>query len=274
MNTEEIPILRVMPDGTVEEGERRCLREHLLEVLVNEQLMYRLVCTAQYIKELVYGRLFTDRIIDRPEDVKLFFTCREQYTATILLDPEIVMEEAVDTELSCCSTNRRFWDFAGKRRLEPIPEHKVDPEKIFALIRLFQEDGGLHGITSAVHKCILLYPGGKGDDKTFFCEDIGRHNALDKAIGYALLRGIPLKECYLFTSGRVPVDMVEKVVAAGIPVLASKSLPTVDSVRMAGEYGLTLACCAWPDSFEFCGNSHNAGDQRKVGRSMLIMPER
>ena len=56
----------------------------------------------------------------------------------------------------------------------------------------------------------------------FKAEDIGRHNAVDKAVGYAVLNDIPLSGCMIFTSGRVPVDMVEKVIVAGIPVLVSK----------------------------------------------------
>ena len=56
-------------------------------------------------------------------------------------------------------------------------------------------------------------------------EDIGRHNALDKCIGYALLEQLELSECILFTTTS-PTDMVQKVIAAGIPVLASKAVPT------------------------------------------------
>ena len=73
---------------------------------------------------------------------------------------------------------------------------------------------------------------------------------MDKAVGYALLNGIPLSECMVFTSGRVPVDMVEKVIAAGIPVLVSKSVPTAESVELAKKYNLTLICKAWPDRCE------------------------
>ena len=54
----------------------------------------------------------------------------------------------------------------------------------------------------------------------------------------------------LFTSGRVPVDMVQKVISAGIPVLVSKSVPTAESVELAREYGLNLVCRAWPDKCE------------------------
>ncbi len=81
-------------------------------------------------------------------------------------------------------------------------------------------------------------------------EDIGRHNAMDKAIGYAVRERLDRAGCMLFTTGRVPVDMVRKSVAAGIPVLVSKSVPTGEAVEMAREYGLRLICRAWPDSFE------------------------
>ena len=62
----------------------------------------------------------------------------------------------------------------------------------------------------------------------------------DKAVGCALTEGVPLAECVLFTSGRVPVDMVRKAIRAGVPALVSKSMPTVQSLELAEEYGLKL----------------------------------
>ncbi len=56
----------------------------------------------------------------------------------------------------------------------------------------------------------------------------------------ALAEGVPLAECVLFTSGRVPVDMVRKAIRAGVPALVSKSMPTVQSLELAEEYGLKL----------------------------------
>lgn len=79
---------------------------------------------------------------------------------------------------------------------------------------------------------------------------MGRHNALDKGVGFALLRGIPLAECVAYTSGRAPLDMAEKAVAAGIPVLVSKATPTAECVAFAEKYGLTLLCRAWTDRYE------------------------
>lgn len=59
-------------------------------------------------------------------------------------------------------------------------------------------------------------------------------------MGCALTEGVPLAECVLFTSGRVPVDMVRKAIRAGVPALVSKSMPTVQSLELAEEYGLKL----------------------------------
>ena len=99
-------------------------------------------------------------------------------------------------------------------------------------------------MTQCTHICIL----GRRGEILFVSEDIGRHNALDKAIGHAVLSDIPLDECMLFTSGRVPLDMVEKVIMAGVPVLVSKAVPTSEAVSLARKSGLTLICRAWPDS--------------------------
>lgn len=96
----------------------------------------------------------------------------------------------------------------------------------------------LYRATRAVHSCFVLRQG----TILFACEDIGRHNALDKAVGEMLLQDVPLAECVLYTSGRVPVDMVRKAIRAGVPALVSKSMPTVQSLELAQEYGLQLVC--------------------------------
>ncbi|MBO5574418.1 MAG: formate dehydrogenase accessory sulfurtransferase FdhD, partial [Clostridium sp.] len=70
------------------------------------------------------------------------------------------------------------------------------------------------------------------------------------AIGYALLNRICMEECILFTSGRVPKDMVEKTVRAGIPVLVSKSVATKEAADYALACGLQLIWRAWPDRYE------------------------
>ena len=57
-----------------------------------------------------------------------------------------------------------------------------------------------------------------------------------------LLAGVPLSECVLYTSGRVPMDMVRKAIRAGVPALVSKTMPTVQSLELAAEYGLQFVC--------------------------------
>lgn len=81
------------------------------------------------------------------------------------------------------------------------------------------------------------------------CEDIGRHNALDKAIGTALVQDIDLRGCLAFTSGRVPTDMAVKAVRAGIPVLATCKVATDKAFELADEYGLALVTKAGRRSF-------------------------
>lgn len=233
-------------DGTSVTGERTLLYEHQLKIIVNEQPLFSLVCTRSSLRELIAGRLLTEGIISNREDIRLLNLCREELRAQVFLRETVQWELPKNSEPSCCTDNRKFAARKDEKSLKKLPPAKWSADWIFALADKFAQGTQIHKQTQGTHSCFLA----KGADLLFSCEDIGRHNAVDKAAGYALLHDIPREECILYTSGRVPVDMVRKVIAAGIPVLVSKSVPTVESVKLADEYGLTLICRAYPDQFE------------------------
>jgi FdhD protein len=120
----------------------------------------------------------------------------------------------------------------------PNPEFRLDPEvlcslpdKLRAAQTIFGRTGGLHaaGLFSAEGKPLAVR------------EDVGRHNAVDKVVGWALLeKRLPLSHCVLMLSGRGGFEIIQKALVAGVPLVASVSAPSGLAVQLARQLGLTL----------------------------------
>lgn len=119
----------------------------------------------------------------------------------------------------------------------PDANSRFDAEMLCRLPEKLRETQAIFGRTGGLHAAALFRDG----ELVILREDIGRHNAVDKVIGWALLQGkVPLAGHALLVSGRGGFEIVQKALAAGIPLVASVSAPSSLAVRLARELGLTL----------------------------------
>lgn len=237
--TEESRYFFAERNGKQEEEQGQVLLEHLLEVYVNKVLTMKLICIPQFLPELVLGRLFTGGIIRSIEEVDSVYIGESGNRAKVLLNHLNKQTEKgyVETITTCGTGNRILNEcFVGHPYMTAVQPIPWKSSWIFHLADEFEKDTPLHRMTMATHSCYLA----RGEQILFSCEDIGRHNAMDKSIGYALRCGIDLSGCILYTSGRIPTDMAEKAVRVGVPILAGKAAVTAQAISLANTYGLTL----------------------------------
>ena len=108
--------------------------------------------------------------------------------------------------------------------------------RLFELVRAFLTGSEEHKRTGGVHSAALAIDAGIVVSR----DDIGRHNAVDKVVGWALKNGVALTDMLLLTSGRISSEIIGKVLRCRIPVIVSPGAPTNQAVRLARESNLTL----------------------------------
>lgn len=120
-----------------------------------------------------------------------------------------------------------------------LPEGCVFPiEAVFSAVDRLHDLSNTWKKTGGTHSALILSNNG---DLVAYAEDMGRHTAIDKAIGKALLKGVSLSDCSLTCSGRLPAGMIRKAYRVGIPLIISNNAPFSSGIDMANKLNITVA---------------------------------
>jgi FdhD protein len=189
---------------------------------LNNAPLLTMVASDDHLRELGAGFIICSGISDRIDSVTVCDT-------DIFVDAPVTGEYQVTLESSGGCSNR----------VPPRPVHsnqRVTPEKVLAVRGAIDSDAWLK--TGALHASVLFYNG----EMAIRCEDIGRHNTVDKVVGHAILNKLSLSHCIIGCTGRQPSGMVGKVANAGIPIIISRAASTDQGIATADAAGITLIC--------------------------------
>lgn len=226
-------------------GNRDRLRDTIavetpLTVFVNESEIVTLLCTPVDIDYLAVGFLFFEGIVKTADDVSKIRKDEKQGIIAVTLVGELPAEAEVFEHralTSGCGRGTMFYAFQDEAGLKKNRSRgKYRGKRITELFGELQRRSELFAVTGAVHSASLA--GEKGID--FIGEDIGRHNAVDKIIGKALMERADISDSVLLTSGRISSEILVKTSRAGVPVVASRAAPTSLAIRFAERLGITL----------------------------------
>lgn len=217
--------------------------EFELSIYLNGRFFIRLLCTPEHLDELIYGYLFSEGVITTKDDLISMELDPKQAKVQVQIAREDLFTYLGDqlvaqtTVTTACGKGRKVTfpvvREGSEEKINPIP---LEVENVVALVRQFNKSSDLFLRTGGVHSCAL----GTGTEILYTRDDVGRHNALEKVLGRALMDGLDLSDKVILTTGRMSSEIVEKVILRGIPALISRSAPTDRAVTRAIEAGLTL----------------------------------
>lgn len=225
--------IRRHADGVFEDVEDLVALEKKVRISVNGKEVVALYCTPHMVKELVTGLLMTEGII-------MGNWCADRmsilYGDEILVDVPAEGEVALEgkTVTSGCVGGVTFERKASEEKInDPFT---IDRNSLKYIFNDFQARSELYKLTGCIHSAAL------SDGRVILCfaEDIGRHNAVDKVIGYAILENIPFSGKILLASGRISSEISSKCSRWGIPILATRTAPTNLAVEIAEKRGVTV----------------------------------
>ncbi len=218
--------------GGVNYVDDEVVEDALVSVVVNGVPMTQMMAYAQYFEELAIGHLCTSNIIHGIDEVRevrvegdtAYVELIHGFDADLIHERwSMILEQASDDhEIIISRENDGFPSIDSALIVEVMDELNRKGE-------VFRSTGGTH---SAMIKQMSF--------GSVFVEDVGRFNAVDKAVGLALMNGFNLGESLLTTSGRLSGEMVLKAAFAGIPVMCSVSAPLRSGIRIAQASGMTL----------------------------------
>lgn len=214
--------------------------EFPLTIYLNGEEIVTLLCTPEKLDCLAVGFLASEGLIgSRDEIVKIVVDESKGRAWVEASSGRRLAKDMVGRRLvpSGCGRGALFYnilDAASRPQVNSKITFKV--EMLSNLMREFQHRSSLYRTTGGVHSAALC----DREHILVFCEDIARHNAVDKVFGQCLLDGIRTADLALFTTGRISSEMLLKAARRGVPLVVSRAAPTSLSLNLASEVGITV----------------------------------
>jgi FdhD protein len=216
---------------TFEETEDSIAVEKKLAVSLNGDHIISLFCTPTMIEELVTGLLITEGILkDKISRDDMRFSFGDHIVADVAVHS---IEKIKLKKLRCLGG----LTFAGEGPFGKIKDNfSIAAGTVKKLFGTFRRKSELFDATGCFHSAAIS----DFEDILAFAEDIGRHNAVDKVIGYCILNNISFSKKLMLVSCRVSSEIISKCARWQIPILASRSAPTDQAIEIAEASGITL----------------------------------
>ena len=233
------PVFRAIDTWGFESFRMEMAQEQVININTPElykKLLGEDVDTAKEKETIVLRRIRDGEILDAKDEVAL-----EHHFTIHLHNGGHVDAVCSPTYIEEFTLGRRYLlDDLMQKEYPVQTKQQLSAVEIDTILRLTQElfetPGDLFQSTGCAHSCALVTDG----VVQCYREDIGRHNALDKVIGFALKNGIPIANSIVFTSGRISQDYLQKVIKAGFKIVVSRAAVTASAVALARAENITM----------------------------------
>lgn len=207
------------------------VRETVVRLHVNGEEWASLVATPEELDFLALGFLANEGIIQGMADVRRVVVCPSRTCVEVWLRKADVARPSRQTLTSGCGGGITFADLTAEA--SPLAaDLRVTARQLGRLMFLLQERQRIRGIHTAALS--------DGDALLVLCEDVGRHNTLDKIRGRCLAEGVETEGRILLASGRISAEMLNKAAQMQAPLIASRSSPTTLALALAKAWNITL----------------------------------
>ncbi len=237
--TREITLTRY-DRGQIEEVDDIVVREYPLTIYLNDEEMVTLLCSPKSLNYLTLGFLLSEGMIKEKSEVKSVKINEEKGVAYVKASGDkggskYFMGKRMLT--TGCGRGTIFYNIYDSMQCEHIENQlKISYKSILSSMKDFAAKSEIFQNTGGVHSAALS----DGENILIFHEDVGRHNALDKVIGEAFIKGVDFENKILLTSGRISSEMLIKAAKRKISIVVSRSAPMDLALKIGKEVNMTV----------------------------------
>lgn len=205
------------------------VKDETITLTINKNISRSLSAIEDSLEEFAVGYLINENMVKSLKDIK-----------KIEIDGTQINVEIDDTllktnETVLCSDSAGGWRSKIKEVIPIESDLQINVNELIDRIEELKDNAEIWQATGGTHVAGIVF-----NEQFVVKEDVSRHVAVDKVIGYGILNGFDLNKSYVIYSGRMPADMVIKMTRAGVPILASNAAPANSGYNIAKKGNITL----------------------------------